>query len=151
MSTTTTTTTTVAPQRPVAFVTLVTTDSYAAGALALAHALRARSSNPDSFDLVALATPTSLSTATQHALRAAFDRVLGVEPLGVRSLAAVAIAAATAAAATAAAASNPDQQQPNSRVLAAQDASNLAMLDRPDLAPDMGAPLTKVHIWRLTQ
>ncbi|KAJ1559925.1 hypothetical protein HK405_008855 [Cladochytrium tenue] len=68
------------------FVTLVTSDAYVPGALALAHSLRShRRPSINSTDataaaipIVVLVTPTSLSSASSAALYRAFDRLVHV-------------------------------------------------------------------------
>ena len=67
-----------------AFATLVTSDHYLPGALALAAALKevhlpsSLSSNPP-FDTVCITTPETVDVKTIKLLRKAFDVVVGVE------------------------------------------------------------------------
>ena len=73
-----------------AVVTLVTSDSYLAGALvALSSLLDAEgaSASPTAreFATVCLATPQSVGHATLQALDKAFDQVIGVEPILTQS------------------------------------------------------------------
>ncbi|KAJ1548539.1 Glycogenin-2 [Cladochytrium tenue] len=66
------------------FVTLVTSDAYVPGALALAHSLRSHrrpSINSAEIPIVVLVTPTSLSSASSAALYRAFDRLVHVPTL----------------------------------------------------------------------
>lgn len=69
-----------------AFVTLLTSDSYLPGALALVAALRdVHASNataaqpPIQFQTVCLITPENLAVETQATVRKAFDVVVGVD------------------------------------------------------------------------
>lgn len=69
---------------PFAFVTLVTSDSYLPGALALAAALRDVHPDPPvppevPFETVCLVTPESVDVSTVKFLRRAFNVVVGVE------------------------------------------------------------------------
>ena len=67
-----------------AFVTLLTSDSYLPGALALAAALKDLHPSPPSppqvpFVTVCLVTPESVDVSSIKLLRSAFDLVVGVE------------------------------------------------------------------------
>ena len=69
---------------PFAFVTLLTSDSYLPGALALAAALKDVHPSPPihpevEFDTVCLVTPESVDVTTIKLLRRAFGVVVGVE------------------------------------------------------------------------
>jgi hypothetical protein len=69
---------------PFAFVTLLTSDSYLPGALALAGALKDVHPSPPiypevDFETVCLVTPESVDVTTIKLLRKAFDVVVGVE------------------------------------------------------------------------
>ena len=72
-------------QNPFAFVSLLTSDHYLPGALALAAALRHVHSPPlpppdlDNFDIVCLVTPETVDVKSIKLLRRAFDHVIGVE------------------------------------------------------------------------
>lgn len=73
-----------------AVVTLVTSDSYLAGALVALNSLldaESASASPTAraFATVCLATPASLAHSTVQALERAFDVVIGVEPILTRS------------------------------------------------------------------
>lgn len=71
-----------------AVVTLVTSDSYLAGALvALSSLLDAEGGSPTAreFATVCLATPQTVGHATLQALDKAFDQVIGVEPILTQS------------------------------------------------------------------
>lgn len=69
---------------PFAFVTLLTSDSYLPGALALAAALKDVHPSPraEEFDTVCLVTPESVDVTTIKLLRRAFGVVVGVELIG---------------------------------------------------------------------
>lgn len=72
---------------PFAFVTLLTSDSYLPGALALVGALKDVHPSPSvypevDFDTVCLVTPESVDVTTIKLLRRAFDVVVGVELIG---------------------------------------------------------------------
>lgn len=72
---------------PFAFVTLLTSDSYLPGALALAAALKDVHPSPPvhpevEFDTVCLVTPESVDVTTIKLLRRAFGVVVGVELIG---------------------------------------------------------------------
>ncbi|KAF9513580.1 glycosyltransferase family 8 protein [Hydnum rufescens UP504] len=66
-----------------AFVTLVTSDLYAKGALVIAAALRELHPTPTApevpFDTACIVTPETVDVSTVKALRKAFDAVVGVE------------------------------------------------------------------------
>lgn len=69
---------------PFAFVSLLTSDSYLPGALALAAALKDVHPSPPihpevEFDTVCLVTPESVDVTTIKLLRRAFGVVIGVE------------------------------------------------------------------------
>ena len=69
---------------PYAFVTLVTSDFYLPGALALAAALKDLHPSPPSppevdFQTVCLVTPETVDVSTIKLLRGAFNLVIGVE------------------------------------------------------------------------
>ena len=71
---------------PYAFVTLLTSDSYLPGALALAAALKDLHPRPPTppevdFQTVCLVTPQSVDVSTIKLLRRAFGHVIGVEPI----------------------------------------------------------------------
>lgn len=73
--------------KPFAFVTLLTSDSYLPGALALAGALKDVHPSPAvhpevDFQTVCLVTPESVDVATIKLLRRAFNVVIGVELIG---------------------------------------------------------------------
>jgi glycogenin glucosyltransferase len=70
-----------------AFVTLLTSDSYLPGALALVGALKDVHPSPPiypevDFETVCLVTPESVDVTTIKLLRKAFDVVVGVELIG---------------------------------------------------------------------
>jgi hypothetical protein len=72
---------------PFAFVTLLTSDSYLPGALALLGALKDVHPSPPvhpevDFHTVCLVTPESVDVTTIKLLRGAFDIVIGVELIG---------------------------------------------------------------------
>lgn len=72
---------------PFAFVTLLTSDSYLPGALALAGALKDVHPSPPvhpevDFQTVCLVTPETVDVATIKLLRRAFNVVIGVELIG---------------------------------------------------------------------
>lgn len=72
---------------PYAFVTLVSSDSYLPGALALAGALKDVHPSPVvppevPFQTVCLVTPETVDVSTIKLLRKAFDTVIGVEVIG---------------------------------------------------------------------
>ena len=69
---------------PYAFVTLVTSDSYLPGALALVAALKDLHPSPPpppevDFQTVCLVTPETVDVSSIKLLRRAFDIVIGVE------------------------------------------------------------------------
>ena len=69
---------------PYAFVTLITSDSYLPGALALVAALKDLHPSPPThpevdFQTVCLVTPETVDVSTIKALRGAFNVVVGVE------------------------------------------------------------------------
>lgn len=69
---------------PYAFVTLVTSDFYLPGALALAAALKDLHPSPPTppevdFETVCLVTPETVDVSTIKLLRGAFNLVIGVE------------------------------------------------------------------------
>lgn len=71
---------------PYAFVTLVSSDSYLPGALALAAALKDVHPSPPvepevDFQTVCLVTPETVQVSTIKLLRKAFNLVIGVEVL----------------------------------------------------------------------
>jgi glycogenin glucosyltransferase len=71
---------------PYAFVTLVSSDSYLPGALALVAALKDLHNSPPvepevDFQTLCLVTPESVDVSTIKLLRKAFDVVIGVEIL----------------------------------------------------------------------
>ncbi|KAJ3408112.1 hypothetical protein HDV05_005145 [Chytridiales sp. JEL 0842] len=66
------------PPNRYAFVTLVTSDTYLPGALALAHSLR---SNKTPYPLIVLCPPNELHHSTTQKLYRAFDKVLYVDIL----------------------------------------------------------------------
>jgi glycogenin glucosyltransferase len=71
---------------PYAFVTLITSDSYLPGALALAAALKDVHPSPREppevdFDTVCLVTPEHVDVSAIKLLRRAFDFVIGVESI----------------------------------------------------------------------
>ncbi|KAE8215115.1 hypothetical protein CF327_g1537 [Tilletia walkeri] len=177
-----------------AFVTLLTSDEYLPGALVVAHSLReaharktqrqgasvADNNNPgpESFDILCLVTPHSVRIQTIKALcaSAAFDRILGVEPLSFEGLIHGALDHPSPTSASGAASvrdaedvtsvrpsqSTQDlalaeegmqgQSGPNaSQKMLQRVKQNLQLLGRPDLGSRRGAPLSKLHAWRLTQ
>lgn len=72
---------------PYAFVTLVSSDSYLPGALAVAGALKDVHPSPPvppevPFQTVCLVTPETVDVSTIKLLRGAFDTVIGVEIIG---------------------------------------------------------------------
>lgn len=72
---------------PYAFVTLVSSDSYLPGALAVAGALKDVHPSPPvppevPFQTVCLVTPETVDVSTIKLLRGAFDTVIGVEVIG---------------------------------------------------------------------
>ena len=71
-------------ESPYAFVTLLTSDSYLPGALALAAALRDVHTVPHDipFQIVCLVTPQTVDVSTVKLLRRAFNLVIGVEAIG---------------------------------------------------------------------
>ncbi|KAK7695164.1 hypothetical protein QCA50_002354 [Cerrena zonata] len=76
---------------PYAFVTLVSSDSYLPGALALVAALREVHSKPPvspevDFQTVCLVTPETVDVSTIKRLRQSFDLVIGVEVIEQRDL-----------------------------------------------------------------
>lgn len=73
------------------FVTLVSSDSYLPGALALAGALKDVHPSPVvppevDFQTVCLVTPETVDVSTIKLLRRAFDTVIGVEVIGPEDL-----------------------------------------------------------------
>jgi glycogenin len=64
---------------PYAFVTLLTSDHYLPGTLALAAALKDVHDSLDDIDLVCLVTPETVDVKSIKLLRRAFDHVIGVE------------------------------------------------------------------------
>lgn len=65
---------------PFAFVSLVTSDRYLPGALALAAALKDQHPTPQvDFQTVCLVTPETVDVSTIKLLRRAFNVVIGVE------------------------------------------------------------------------
>ncbi|CEH14697.1 Glycosyl transferase, family 8-glycogenin [Ceraceosorus bombacis] len=155
---------------PFAIVTLVTTDDYLPGALALSASLAkhlpastdqasrasdnalARTSETPRQDIhtIALVTPASLSPRTIKSLARRFDRVVGVEHI---SLATCIVDEATKKlAATASGVGGAQQGSQDAKLgrrIRRQAARNLALLGRPDLGESAGAALTKLHAFRL--
>lgn len=62
-----------------AFVTLLTSDHYLPGALALAAALKDVHDSLEGIDLVCLVTPETVDVKSIKLLRRAFNQVIGVE------------------------------------------------------------------------
>lgn len=79
--------TTEQPSAKLAIATLLTSDSYLPGALALSHSLASHLSTSfrATVHTVALVTPSSVSAKSTKVLARHFDRVVGVEQLGVGS------------------------------------------------------------------
>lgn len=76
---------------PYAFVTLVSSDSYLPGALALVAALKEVHSNPPvspevNFQTACLVTPETVDVSTIKLLRKSFDLVVGVEVIEQQDL-----------------------------------------------------------------
>ncbi|KAJ2747058.1 glycogenin glucosyltransferase [Coemansia sp. BCRC 34301] len=94
--------------RRVCFATLLTTDSYMHGALALAASLHATGTR---HEIICLVADGQLSRPALERLSSAFDRIVSVP------------------------------------ILDTNDASNLALLGRPDL----GSTVTKIGVWALTE
>jgi glycogenin glucosyltransferase len=72
-----------------AFVTLLTSDDYLAGALVLVHSLLdvhgTRQHGDDTFQTVCIVTPATVSVESIKTLRAAFDLVVGVDEISSAS------------------------------------------------------------------
>ncbi|KAK0568478.1 glycogenin glucosyltransferase [Tilletia horrida] len=141
----------------------------------------AASPEANAFDVICLVTPHSVRVQTIKALCAsgAFDKVLGVEPLTFEGLIHGALAHPSASTHTArettpaarppvpasqsttqlalaeeggqGQASNARTQSDAAETMLRRVKQNLQLLGRPDLGPKRGAPLTKLHAWRLTQ
>lgn len=100
-------------------------------------------------DLVCFVTPATVSISSIRTLLRHFDKVVGVEPLSFASLAAAhahaQVIKADARSRTAAA-----DARAAAKKIRRDTRQKLALLGRPDLAGSAGAPLTKLHAWRLT-
>jgi hypothetical protein len=70
---------------PYAFATLLTSDHYLPGALALAAALKDVHDSLDDIDLVCLVTPETVDVKSIKLLRRAFNHVIGVEVIEQQS------------------------------------------------------------------
>ncbi|KZP31116.1 glycosyltransferase family 8 protein [Athelia psychrophila] len=158
---------------PFAFVTLLTSDSYLPGALALAGALKDVHPSPPvhpevDFQTVCLVTPETVDVATIKLLRRAFNVVIGVELIGQdddRGLQLLAAGASPAIDPMApldmharrsgaymrdSAVYPPPRPTPPFPVLLSAPFDQKA-LERDACRPDLHAVLTKLHIFRLIQ
>lgn len=162
-----------------AFATLVTTDDYLPAALVLAHSLRqaharrdllspedlnvlqpGRSAHDDlpqlgswksstssriqrtpQVDLVVFVTPDTLSVQSIRVLSRVYDRVIGVEIIGFESIIAMQQRGQI----------NVHSSKTDPEAALKQNLANLSLLDRSDLGFRTGAPLTKLHAWRLQE
>jgi len=113
-----------------AFVTLLTSDSYLPGALALAAALRDLHPSPPQVPFVTacLVTPESVDVSSIKLLRSAFDLVVGVELI--------------------------TQQDQVGLKLLGEHLRRVFLVKKLTLIPgrlDLNSVLTKLHVFRLTQ
>ncbi|PWN39675.1 nucleotide-diphospho-sugar transferase [Ceraceosorus guamensis] len=156
---------------PFAIVTLVTTDDYLPGALALSASLAkhlpastdqaSRSASDDAsattsdaprqdIHTIALVTPASLSPRTIKSLARRFDRIVGVEQISLAT--SIVDEATKKLAATGSGVGGAQQRSQDAKLgrrIRRQAARNLALLGRPDLGESAGAALTKLHAFRM--
>lgn len=93
-------------------------------------------------DLVALVTPASLSVQSIRALLRVYDRVVGVEALNFDSIFAMRHSGQV---------KGPAGAADNGAQALRQSLENLSLLGRVDLGSKRGAPLSKLHAWRLQE